>query len=459
VILLATTSYIWANPDEIAIVEHSFIKSGSYVIENDDDTYKAFNGQTGALDYSGTNATTVVQNALDALTSGRSWQETVILQGNFDFDSNIRVPSYTRIEVQGNLSMTGTTDKDYSLFWNENAGDTDISIIGGRYKSALSGDAYGSVVYYEEVTNGDISDMIIDWQNDIALYIEGCKNVTITNNRINVDDAGGMTLLSASSHCRVLGNYIEITQSGDGIKDLGGSTGNVIANNQITVGTGYAIDVDSSYMTVVANNYLKGSYTNPITLAWLCKSNEAFFSNNVLEEADCGFYLAGAKHCTVTNNIIKNMSVQGLRQYNFGGNAKNNTIMGNSFKDCPIGLQIDCGGYNVYDGNNLRDCVTPISFGGSYNNIIKRNYGFVTENSGTQTCADNEAITHGLAGTPTMVAVTCANMTYDSQPVAVGYYHDTMDSTDFHVRAYWAHNGTAITDDVVFVSWYVIYEP
>ena len=89
---------------------------------------------------------------------------------------------------------------------------------------------------------------------------------------------------------------------------------------------------------------------------------------------------------------------------------------------------------------------------------IKRNVNFITENSGTQTCANNEAIIHGLAGTPTMVQAIAGNCTYDGEYVVATYNHGTMDATDFHVCLFWV-NGTAITDDVILISWYAEYAP
>jgi hypothetical protein len=84
--------------------------------------------------------------------------------------------------------------------------------------------------------------------------------------------------------------------------------------------------------------------------------------------------------------------------------------------------------------------------------------GYGIENCGTQTCANAENITHGLAGTPTWIQVDSMNATYDSVPVIVNVNWTAVDSTNIQVGVYWV-NGTAITDDSILVSWSCKYEP
>jgi len=85
--------------------------------------------------------------------------------------------------------------------------------------------------------------------------------------------------------------------------------------------------------------------------------------------------------------------------------------------------------------------------------------GFITENNGIATgLADGSYITHGLAGTPTTVTLTCLNSTYDDVPVIVSWNRASTNSTHIAVHIYWS-NGTAITDPVIAVSWHAKYQP
>lgn len=84
ILTLSVASYVYSQGSEIAIVEDSFVKCATYVIENDGTTIKAFNGTTGELAYSGTNAATVIQSAINVLTAGG---KIFIKQGTYELDA------------------------------------------------------------------------------------------------------------------------------------------------------------------------------------------------------------------------------------------------------------------------------------------------------------------------------------------------------------------------------------
>jgi len=52
-----------------------------YIIGVDGSTYYAKSGKTGKIEYSGSDATMVIHNAIDALTSERTWKEKIVLKG------------------------------------------------------------------------------------------------------------------------------------------------------------------------------------------------------------------------------------------------------------------------------------------------------------------------------------------------------------------------------------------
>jgi len=72
-----------------------------------------------------TDASTVIQQALDSLTSKRDWDEKVVLRGVFDLSKTITVPSHTVVEVDGKLIAKGNFPIfkiDYSWFVNIRGG-------------------------------------------------------------------------------------------------------------------------------------------------------------------------------------------------------------------------------------------------------------------------------------------------------------------------------------------------
>jgi len=74
------------------------------------------------------------------------------------------------------------------------------------------------------------------------------------------------------------------------------------------------------------------------------------------------------------------------------------------------------------------------------------------------TIANNEYFAHNLTGKPNIVTVTTANITYDSEPVLVGWDQVNSNSTHIRFTCVWA-NATAITDDAIYVTANVVYEP
>jgi hypothetical protein len=119
---------------------------------------------------------------------------------------------------------------------------------------------------------------------------------------------------------------------------------------------------------------------------------------------------------------------------------------------------------NIFNGTVTSKCVSignnpaTIEFNDvdktitATNAVVRFNNGYVTENSGTQTVANNENIAHGLVTTPVYYNVVCLNETYDGEPVSVWLDYSGITSTNLNVCVYWL-NGTAITDDIILVAW------
>ncbi len=130
------------------------VATASYIVENNSGTITAYHCNTGSIDYSGSSAATVIQQALNALTPNRTWKEKIVLKGNFNLSNTstgdptnsvtteLWIPSYTILEIQGNLKLAlpssppipigGSAQNPgpemQMLYIN---GQTDIDIIGG----------------------------------------------------------------------------------------------------------------------------------------------------------------------------------------------------------------------------------------------------------------------------------------------------------------------------------------
>jgi len=146
--------------------------------------------------------------------------------------------------------------------------------------------------------------------------------------------------------------------------------------------------------------------------------------------------------------------------------SKNNIVEGNTLKSRgKVRYQIyeadSNQDYNLVQGNEILDNgqTGKIQMQGS-NSKVKNNIGFVTENSGTATIANNEYIAHGLepslniGSTNSTVMVTSYTTVYDGVPVVVGSNY--VNKTHIRINAYWTNN-TAIADDTIQIWWSVTY--
>lgn len=198
-----------------------------------------------------------------------------------------------------------------------------------------------------------------------------------------------------------------------------------------TTGTAKAIDVWGSNNLIIGN-YIEDFGTTGIVMRFYqnnCENNTV--KDNYIIDTD------GNHHSTVFQ--IKT----GTNDTRF---IDNDIYEGNTVFDIQAGAN-DI----VVERNNIVTSGTEISDSGT-NSIIKWNTNYVTENSGSQTVANNENIAHGLASTPVYYDVACLNETYDSVAVMVWLDYSGIDGTNLNVCVYWL-NGTAITDDVILVAW------
>jgi len=115
----------WANATSV-------YKGWQYIITKVGSTYYALNGITGVVDYSGSVAHTVINNALSNLTAGRDYKETVVLLGDIATTDDINVSSYTVLDLRGAKITLGAGASNH-LISNSDVtnGNTDIDIIGG----------------------------------------------------------------------------------------------------------------------------------------------------------------------------------------------------------------------------------------------------------------------------------------------------------------------------------------
>jgi len=91
----------------------------SYIIYKDGNLYYAKNGRTAEIVSQGKDASAVIQDALNVLTTGRKWKEKVVLKGDFEISSSLLLDSYTifdasqaRLKAKDGLNAPVIRNKD-----------------------------------------------------------------------------------------------------------------------------------------------------------------------------------------------------------------------------------------------------------------------------------------------------------------------------------------------------------
>ncbi|MGB9672068.1 MAG: right-handed parallel beta-helix repeat-containing protein [Candidatus Norongarragalinales archaeon] len=504
----------------------------SYVIFQEAGKVFAKNGKTGQIEFSGTDASAVIQAAINALTSGRTWKEKVVVKGNFTLTKQsgktyaVGLPDYTILEICGKLMLANGQNCDVIANVDQTNGNRHIEIIGGAIDGNKGAQAagngiklkatpttwagpycYKNVVRNVHVYNCKEHGFKFEACNDLFItncyagilngpgngldgfYFDGSHEVLIVGCHSTYNGRDGYrvtsTLASNTWENQIVGcasenNSEQAYHIIKGAYDLvlclvTGSTCDDCAN-------GVVVD-DGRDITIASNSLSRGS-----NAVWI-KAGEVLVSGNSLTEAKVGVRVAasgiavignsvrgklevdeygvylesGVNDCLVANNRITNISTNTEDQAGvllYGNNMRNlivgnsifnvgrfgirlaanavssyNTIVANRIYNCASGIGINGAhtynivsqnhvqtatyyGISLYNGadynrifENTLDVGTPIGFSAAgANNVIKRNVGYVTENSGTATFSGNGTqtaftIAHGCASTPNHVSL------------------------------------------------------
>lgn len=423
------------------------VEEVNYIVYQEGVTTSAKNGTTGKIDFSGTDATIVIQNALNALTSGRTWKEKVVVKGNYSSLKQIQIPSYTILEIQG--KWTAQNDLNDNLIINSDTinGNTQIEIYGGHVDANKDNQTVGtSAIRLYKVSTSTVHHMIIRGGNRVA------------------ESTGVGILVYLSREVLVSDNYtyeadydnIQVTYS----------TSTVVTGNQMIAGGNGGIQLAGSAYTVVTGNYIKGSMSSGVGIR-MC--HEGTINNTIVGNVfvgSSGSTIAielcdGTNENLVEGNVVYGYWTRGVNFRPIDSTTNRNLIQGNHFSNIATGIRFEtnAGDNNqiidnyIYDQNNAASYVVKIDSGVTntyiegnkvYNydggwlsdsgtgTILKRNIGYVTENGGAATFSGNGStvafnIAHGLSTTPTSYVVTAASS------AAKGEYYVTANATNITV--------------------------
>jgi hypothetical protein len=378
----------------------------SYIVFTDGLKYYAKNGSTGIIEYSDTDASNVIQYAINSLPS---------------YGGKIFIKAGTYIL----LKTVGLFGKRY-----------DTLLIQGEGMRAtvlkLAGNVNSDMLHFTPPSGAVMTPVIIR-----DLGIDGNKANNTSGNGIVIEDAaccvierirvinvaGHGVWLKAGSIARGYYNYIRdneiVGNNGDGIKidyniDSNIIIGNLIANNGgngIRTDVGWNLIVGNYIASNTVNIYLYGD-NNHLTKIVGNHISESLQENIKIEAVGTpSFYIV------IVGNVIAYPG-RSATNYQYSSvkiiNARRILIANNVFAyDYPKYVIEESGiaDLNIITDNILHkgNSPNPAVYRTGTGTIVKRNIFYVTENSGVATITAGSTrvtVSHGLATTPSKILIT-----------------------------------------------------
>jgi len=401
----------------------------SYTIWREGNNYFAKNGN-GEIEFSGTNATTVIQNAAGVART------LYLKKGTYQLTSTLTLPDDITIIGESNHDDSGAV---LSL----NSGAT-INV-----QNAERVHLENLVIYGNNVAVGITAGNDTGRNGDFYF-----SNVVIRNCTYGLYVA---TTTGFYDSTFIECNFVHCTKAGVYLKELMNTfIGCSFSRNKVGVEfgqstTGHWAKFDNCVFS--GNDYdFNVTGTSGNFLASHC-----WFENE-------GYYSVGYGNGNVfTYAGSKSVGVKLMKFDNcfFSSKANINLTWFDAF--CINTLTFENCLFQNWDDLSHFD-VPSISGNDKYPNLINcrrinttgHSFWVLTINSGTATIANNEWISHGLVETPTTVTITARATTYDGVTFVVACI--ARNSTHFQVGATWT-NGTAITNDAIEIDWYAEYKP
>jgi len=402
------------------------IQPYSYVIWTDGTNYYAKNGRTGQIDFSGTDASTVIQNAINSLSAGG---KIYIRRGIYTIMNTITLSD--GITLEGEIRASG------------NFYDTKGTILRGSADPILKVTVNKNPLYQNLI---EIRNIRIEPTTSNTAILVSPQNTLNGLNIINVGivprtlqtgygivlDATQYPIINTLIH-RVELWYLDKAIYGKGIHISDSTVKNYLTTLTISKSIfercKTAIRLEGAISTVISNNIIEGSEYNGVEIyssgiVWIENNH---FENNPYSTGVTGYDLViqGEPNLNIYANEIH------IRENIFGSrNAVANIylkyatriiIIGNSFVYTPQNnIYAENDTYYLWIERNRFSTQNTIR-GSLYKNIGKATFS----GDGTTT---QFKIAHGLGGLPTLVVVTPASSD------AKGNFYVTVDSTYIYVN-------------------------
>lgn len=282
----------------------------------------------------GANATTVINAACNALTPGRTWEETVIVKGRYVDLGQIVLPSYIILEIHGYWEAQDALNTHLITNSDHAGGNIDITIQYGHVNANKENQtADMSCIYLEKVTRPNV----------FFMKVRGGMRVATTH--------GSGIVFWECIWGKIVANHCYEADY-DNIKVRGGSTRCLVANNTCRDSGTTAIQVSSDgteHVDVIGNLIYEGGcgirvhYANHV----LVEGNKIRCYTGIELISDADFCDIQGNHIWTSNTGIKIGSATPILD-----TIKNNTIKFTVSGGC-VGIDLNNGEDIEVDQNTI----------------------------------------------------------------------------------------------------------
>ena len=419
-IVVAFTLNYALSAGTVTIVPASFVETVSYTVWEDGGTYYAKNGLTGAVDYSGTNASKIILNAHDTLASG----SIKLLDAIYNLD----IP----LSLSSNISLIGSSYKtilkastnfpnNYGIIRNKEATIKNIIVenllIDGNRANGIEafGITFGRVASTDSVNGITIRNVYVQNCHYHGIAIRPySENIWIENSVADSNTHNGMDIQGLNVNIHYLTKNVWIVNC-KGINneyagfDINGGAHNIWLINPLATGNSWgnhmndaAIIVSSKCYDVTIENmkvYDNGVSTSAVTFgvklggeASVAIKGGKIFSTDASNDLGAdGLRIMNGANVTITglevinktarpgiaftyvtnpnlNAIVTNCRISNVHTGIQLTNTSNCIISNNIISEATYGIREIAGGasdYNIIIGCSTRDCTNGILIDGT----------------------------------------------------------------------------------------------
>ena len=395
----------------------------TYTIWKDGSTYRAETNMSGGTDYNGTNASIVIQAAIDTLTTTGGL--IFLKEGHYSISTALNMLSDVTVKGATNGATVLEATGSVTIFKNKNqaSGDTFTDFDIQLDDMTLNADSGDHGVHFVNVQGFKLERIIFKGGGSThrAVELDGCEMGEING-------------------CQTVGSGIAVLCPSP--KTPRASI--IISDNEL--GGGAACDhpgllVDRAYRIIASNNMINYHGLSSELIFQNSANGIIISGNHIFDGGYHGISIDGCRFIQIIGNDIIDNSQNALGTYDgvkLSGDSqdiliKDNIIRNINFASHKYAIEeAGTSNRNIFSENSVVSVTTPYIVKIGALTVVKNNIGHVTENSGTSTgTGAQQTIAHGIGPGLTPNHITLTNTDDGANP----YESAAADATNIYVTA------------------------